>query len=530
MNIQQPINSLVCSWSRNSRTVCSWAPCRPDIANSMKLVANVNADQQAVLDHLRELLNGEAEEDGLLMYNFSQSLRLEYAEVLSEDPLNNPLLSSFVTLLYRVVTTRDSSDEYEEPLVYILGKMPFENVLKIFPPEAIVETLETADLRVASIITNVLLKHMKSGDDDGPVFDFIAENDVDVLLTKRYFEKIPDTFMRFKLLSLASLLTLWFGSDHFFLENDKWSFLADYSVEYLLLEQNYIVSYLTFVSRMDEAEREDDTLIRRLLDIDLSPVVELHDELLELGIVEGLALWVLGYPFDWVERPVAFILERRYQLSTDEDGEAYQIGQFYDFFNSIAELEDPRTREYLENFVEMHPDILAFNLDEQVSRRFFFRLPFWLIKNKQQFFEEHFANFQIAEAGSELLICYSLLFEDPEFFKLIVDSNQLTAERLKLLPLDLLFGVLRQMVNFPHSTEYLLHNLDSIVLAYLIKPDRSLVNSEVWEEKQDTIYTLLQKDETVLGFWKQPLADCYDEMVNGRRFRDAVPIVKTLGM
>lgn len=482
----------------------------------MRPVDDVDDWIEQVLNHLRDYSAGDAPKDSQLMSDFQDSLQFGPGDLMIKDPLDNPVVGSLVSLLYRIVASNRADPLYEDTLVVILGKMPFYNVVKYFPPDVIVDYLLSPETTLAALVLKVLAEHIASGAPDPELVLFLQEKHVAQSVAQRVFG--PSDIS-----GLMKFLTEWIASSDFVFRDSDWHFLLNYSSDFLLSHYTYISAYLRLLESFARFANNDDFL-SSLTTLDYSSLMHADDTLLEASVIEALKPIVESYPFDPMRPGIHALLQHRFDLARDGRCEKSELHIGYEFLFFFLNSKIVALREFGEDFLQRNPDILNFDLLHSEYQNVFWVFPLHVIKDKQAFFDKHFGDYQIGRINQNKLFNVIHLMEDRDFFEILKKSGIISADALKPMPADLLFTMFDFMAKHEWTVAYLVNDLAYFVQKYLITPDRSLVNPTVWESKKRTLLLLLEGNWD-LGVWRGPLTDCYREMLLGRSLRNIEPQV-----
>lgn len=477
--------------------------------------AELDPGSLALLAHLEAYVNRECNPDPAVVRKYIDYVKADHRVVTgSSDVLESPVLTSFVPLLSRILFSDLYRDLYAELLTAMLDRLSFAETLKFFSPEFIVQALALPAYAVVHLALRTLLTWLQHNDEDARVY--LSDGEALALLLRRVLTA-PD--MPVSVVSNTDeILTLLSSTRSFTvpvqLLKDVHASVTDVTV---------ILRYCHVVG--DAAPFLDPPTLADLAHFDMLLRLGNEDADLEtLALVDFYTRMVtLGY-LDSVKEPVYQTL--KYFSLCRETGEQDFLVDMG--LRLLLALVSHSGSTWVPELLEEFPALAMFDFSEGSEILMFCRFNISAIEDKPLFFET-FRNWEFDMVPYMKFRCMLHLIEDAEFFKLLITNRKLSKEELTKLPQDLVYELLEMVARFDYSTTYLLHELPSIVLDYLVDSDSLRVNSKIWDSKTNALQALLQGDVD-LGVWKEGLLKRYSEMMNTNVFPPPEPRVDVMDM
>lgn len=489
----------------------------------MRSRALLDEDSATALRHLEAYVNGEEPLLPIVIRRYIADIQIGQVEVAGAgDILESPVMTSFVPLLLRILNSELYADVYAELLMAMLEQLPFGDALKFFPSEAVVEALKSPAYAVVYMAIHVIKVNLERGDAD--VAGFLHETRALHVIIERVLstKEIPvnvasdteEAFNKYVKLDVFDIA--------------DWGLFEDIHRSPVLKDALLLSRYMELMKALSSSNVPPEKY-GPLAVFDLSEILADNDVFTQSILIAFYVVTVQRVPFHVYEGPITQCFEF---LGRQVD-ESY-VGSL--LYSGLEELfialtnATPEARQFAKRQLQTYPDCVMFKHGLRHDPDLFCRVDLDVIPEKEQFFAENYAHLSLKEINHGKFRCLLHLVDNIDFYRLLRESGIISDESLNTFSLPRVYEILNRLSEYDYSAPFLLEALPHAVLTHLMANDPSLVNPEIWESKQLTLYNLLLCRKVDLGVWEQGFRACYLEMVNGRNLKNVEPQVDLLDM
>lgn len=483
----------------------------------MKDRAALDNTSKTVLAHLEAYVSGDEPSDPQIISDYIHFVEADKSVIngLSEI-LENPILTSFVPLLTRILNLDLYGDIYAELLRALLEQLRFADLLKFFPPENVVEALKLPANAVVFMAIHILKLGVARNDED--VFQFLLESDALQVMVKRVLTEpnLPTNIV----LDTEETCRVFFGNESF--SFDSWTFLAGIDKSFLVADATLLARYLSLVEMLN-FEKIPSSSCQSIVDFGISTALSesstAADPFVSSILVAFYANLASKAPFSLISAQIDQIfrvfVSRRQKNETD----FILDPPLNSLFASLSRISGD-WQKYVTKQVEDNPVLLQFDFKSVDDVRLFCQLDLSVLSNPELFFARNFSNWSFQRSLYAQFCCLLHLVDNHDFFQILISSGKSGEEILLKLPQNLIYELLVKMSQYDYSASVLLRDFPFLILTHLMANDPGIVNPEIWQAKQDTLQNLLFYRKIDLGVWEQGFKDCFGEMLNGRKIKN----------
>lgn len=479
---------------------------------------DLDPETRTFCDYLQNYLNDETEStDPLEEYYLFISGRKDLLE--TDDPLKNPVLSTVIPLLSRILHSEKFNAEYASFLSQFLELLPMKITWYYFTQDEMLKAIDyPSPTPLFTSTVDLVARKISGGDADA--LDFLNNSSFlakvcsrclsDHSLTEKFWsteplvmscdekkldEIVPDLMHATDLVSLQSDYALTF----------RYVNVAEIVIKRrrdLQKEQfDKIVAVVDPEKYFDENEEDpDDPLLHALIVDFYTRIVPVIDEL------EAFFLLLQPYILNMIRVLAKSIKSRAVDLQSRLD----------DVFGNLTFCILPSVILWIHANLPIK-EILA-NLDLKIP----LHLSLWektnpkVVPDKKTFFEQQFASLDLPTMDLSRFSIVLNAIRDPEFFDLFAKNNKFSSTALAGLPKDYLYKLLENMSIHQHSAAYLLQEMPYAVQNYLVDANTAITNRQIRLSLRSTLENLISDDKLDRGVWDAALKDLRKRLLYGR--------------
>lgn len=483
--------------------------------------AQLDAKSVTVLHHLEAYVNGDESLDDSIIQDYIRFIKSDRSVVTGHgDILASAVLTSFVPLLSRILNSDLYADAYAQLLMTMLEQLRFADAMKFFPAEAVAEALKSPSFAVVYMAIHVIKVNLVQGDTD--VIKFLLQSPALQVMTKRVLESsgVPTNIVS----DTEESVLLFSKLDYF--DVTKWLFLDSVHLSSNMKDATLLARYLSVIQSL--AHKLSAEGISQLADFDMASILDADPEEAD----PFLASLLIAFYSVMVTIVPPHLLRKCIDQCVQNLVKRRQLNQ-YDFIINPA-LSDllanvshasEQWQEYVKLQVQQNPELITFDFSSTDEVGYFCKINLSVITNKSEFFHDNFSKWTFQLVSYAHFCCLIHLFDNEDFFAVLVESRKLDDKKLSKLPQNLLFELVERLTRYDYSSIYLIHKLTHVVLTHLMAVDPNVVNPEIWEFKMQALQNLLMYRKVDLGFWRQGFSQCFREMHEGRQTRSVEPKV-----
>lgn len=460
------------------------------------------------LTHLEAYVNGDSPVDDALLRDYINYVEADRAVVTGNgDILESAVLTSFVPLLSRILSSDLFADIFAELLTAMLVQLPFADTLKFFPLEAVIQALESPADAVVFMAIHVIRVNLAREDPD--VGRFLAHSTGLQLVTSR---TLTSSALPTKIVSDVEVAVQLYARHETF-DISAWLFLQEIHDPTLVDDATLLGRYLAILQALQPKLPAD--LLATLSHFDMKTIlgqdVEKADPFVSSQLIDFYTQLIGQVPIASI--PVDQCMIKLVQMRQLHQNDFIVYPALTHLYATLSRNE--ASRDYVEKLIRNHAILAQFDFSSD-DIQLFLKLDIGVIGNKRDFFDENFSAWSFQLSSYPRFRCLLHLIDNEEFFGLLVESKKLEDDKLSKLPQNLVYELLDKLTGYDYSANFLLQNLPYTMLTHLMANDPGVVNPEIWSTKQQALQNLLLYRKVDLGVWHQGLAECYKEMLHGR--------------
>lgn len=474
----------------------------------------LDPDTQKFADHLNAYLSGETD-DTYAAANYYDYISLHKHLLQSDDPLCNPVLTTIMPLLSRILNLDRYHSDYVKFLSDFLMLVPIKTTWMYFPKDEMIKTLEypsPVDLYTATV--DMVAWRISAGDQDA--LDFV---DNTLFLTKALQRCLSDHSIPARFWTVEPLVQ---SCDEKLLEE----LVADlvHAVELVSLgsDCNLSTRYMAITERiiarrLDLTKKTYDK-ITEVVELDYLADNDPSDPLMYdltvdfytslVGLIDKLhELFVLLHPV--LQTTLAALAEN---LKSKESYLSTSLGAL---FGKLTYCKNEEIVSWAQEEKSVNAILDSLILESPTHRQILDLMNFGFIPDKHKFFNDHFANRELSRS-SDVLPIIAHAIEDPEFFRLFADYDKLSNSALSQMQKNQLYELLEVITRYNHSANYLLSEMPTVVLTYLVEVPGDISHPLIGKHLRSALENLITNKDLDLGVWEQGLKSLLHSLVNGR--------------
>lgn len=483
----------------------------------MKDRAALDNISKSVLAHLEAYVSGDEPPDPQIISDYIHFVEADKSVINGLcEILENPILTSFVPLLSRILNLDLYGDIYAELLRALLEQLQFADLLKFFPPENVVDALKLPANAVVFMAVHILKLGVARNDED--IFHFLLESDALPVIVKRVLTEpnLPTKIV----LDTEETCRVFFGSQSF--SFGSWTFLAGLEKSVLVTDATILARYLSLVEILN-FEKVPSSSGESLVDFDIPSVLSessaAADPFVSSILVAFYANLASKVPFALISTQIDEIFKVFVSRRQNHETDFILDPPLNSLFATLSRISGD-WQNYVRKQVEENPVLLEFDYKSVDDVRLFCQLNLSVLSNPEQFFARNFSNWSFQRSLYAQFCCLLHLIDNSEFFQILISSGKASDDLLLKLPQNLIYEFLEKMSQHDYSASVLLRDFPYLILTHLMANDPGIVNPEIWQAKQDTLQNMLFYRKIDLGVWEQGFRDCFGEMLNGRKTRN----------
>lgn len=473
----------------------------------------LDPETQKFADHLNAYVSGETNDthQAWVYYDF---ISMHKYLLESNTPLNNPVLSTVMPLLSRILNLDRYHTDYVDFLRDFLHLMPMKTSWVYFSKEEMLKVLlYPSPVNLYQATVDLVSWRINAGDKDALEFldnlpfltkalqrclsdHSISDNfwALELLVQccdeKLLNEIVDDLVHAVELVSLGSDVSL--GARYMAITDKVIARRLD------LLQQTYEkLTNVVELSYLQETEPADLLFYGLVIQFyaELVPLLDkLHNLFLLLKPVLLCMLQVLAEKWG----------NPKFRHTTD-------LGLF---LGKLSYCKNEEVVSWLTNEDSFKKIINNFDpLDKYLL--IYGWINYGLIADKRNYFNSHFAPIELT-FNFYILTVIQHVIEDPEFFHLFAENGKFSKSSLAKLSSDSMYDLIELLTRHQHSANYLLSEMPSVVQSYLIEVPDDVRNPRFLKHIRSSIDNLLENKDLDLGVWEEGLKRLLRTLVNGR--------------
>lgn len=480
---------------------------------SMRPSPLLDPETQKFADHLNAYISGETNDtyQAMVYYDYI-SMRKYLLE--SDQPLNNPVLTTLMPLLSRILNLDRYHTDYVEFLRHFLHLMPMKTSWVYFSKEEMLKTLQyPSPVKLYEATVDLVSWRIDAGDKDA--LDFLDNLSFLTKALQRCLSdhSISDRFWTMELLVLCcdeKLLDEIVSDLAHAVELVSLGSDCSLGARYMAITDKVIARRLDFPQTTYEKLTEVVQLdyLRETDPADLlfyGLVIQFYDELVPL-LDKLHNLFLLLQP----------VLQCMLQvLAANWNNPEYKFtSDLGAFLGKLSYCKNEEVVSWLTDQKAFKSLVNDFAERDMTLLQIFGWINFGLIPDKRNFFNKHFAPIDLPNYFRLNVVRHAI--EDPDFFRFFADSGKFSNSALAKLDSYSMYELIELLTRYQHSADYLLSEMPTVVQSYLVEVSDDVRNPRFLKHIRSSIGNLLENKDLDLGVWEKGLKSLLRALVNGR--------------
>ncbi|KAF3991648.1 hypothetical protein FT663_02625 [Candidozyma haemuli var. vulneris] len=477
----------------------------------------LDPDTQRFVNHLNAYLNDETDdtEPARTYYDF---VSLHKYLLQAGDPLSNPILSTVMPLLSRIMNSERYDDDYVEFLRDLLMLVPMKTTWVYFPKDEMLKAIDyPSPVKLFTATVDLVAWRVSCNDEDA--VEFV---DTTALLPKAVLRCLSDHSIPDRFWTVESLVKSCDGKlldeittdlmhcvDLVALQSD-----SALTTRYMALAERVIsrrldlkqINYAKLIAVVDSLSFFDDTEETSPDALMYSVIIDFYTNL--VGLMDGSEALFLSL------QPVIVRCLNVLAVSVVEKA-AFVSPRLTELFGKLTYCKDDGIVAWAKQQEPVVAILDNIDLKAPFHNEIFLKTNPAFISKKRQLFDTYFAAIDLASMDYILFACVLHAFEDPDFFNLFASEGKLSNSTFSRLPKDLLYKLLEIISRHNHSAKHLLSEMPTVVSSYLIELSGNISDRSIRNEARSTIENLLNNKDLDLGVWKDGLRNLLRTLIHG---------------